>query len=285
MSEELIPTESHRLFGGAVEVHCFGTRYGNWSMAGKTPEEAEMNNPGIIERMRRLADQFNCAVFAPNPSSFNAMVVGPNAFHQEWIENSLIRGPMADGVYLRHRNMAFGVTSADCPTVILHDPCPDGLTVAAHAGRDSLIDRAFLESRSPERAHESVVSAMLSVMGSGAWHLRAFIACGISPHRFSHPFEDEQHGQTNRLITDYIVEKWGATCVPGDRRSGRLWLTEIIRRQLADLGLDPSHIGCDGVDTYDDRDETLKPHWYSRRRARATPSTPDGRNLMLVIRR
>ena len=44
--ERLIPTESHTLWGGAVEVHCFGIRHGNWSLKGETPEEAEENNPG-----------------------------------------------------------------------------------------------------------------------------------------------------------------------------------------------------------------------------------------------
>jgi copper oxidase (laccase) domain-containing protein len=268
MTEKLIPTESHLLFGGAVEVHCFGTRHGNWSMAGKTPEEAEKNNPGIMARMRQASEQFDCVILAPNPSRFNARIVDEESVNREWIEGRLYRGPLADGVRLRRTNAAFGVASADCPTLILRDR-ERGSIVAAHAGRDSLIK--------PPDYHNGLVGVMLGDLGLEPYEreeVRAFIACGIHSRHFTHPWRD---GDRN-----YAMHRIAASLSAADEEDeeGGIDLNAVISGQLYVHGAHHSRVGSDSSDTYSDRGRDGSPLWFSNRRDK------DGqRNFVLVIRR
>jgi copper oxidase (laccase) domain-containing protein len=274
----MIPTESHTLWGGAVEVHCFGTRYldrtefveENWSLAGKTPEEAEENNPGILDRMERIATRFFLqTIYAPHPSTFNAEIADPRSDEWRRWPSSLVRGPLADGVVLREPGTAFVVSSGDCPTVILRDT-DSGDVVAAHAGRDSLI-------KLDDSPH--LISSMVAVLrpkrGAKAG-IRAFIACGINYEHFTHPWNDPQNGERNRAMHAHAAEYEGAAFA--DDEDGLISLKDLITGQLISNGLNDTRIGFDGADTYSDLGADGKPLWHSHRRGDRT------RNLVLVIR-
>ena len=281
MTQELKPTSSHVLWGGAVEIHCFGRATGNWSITGTTANEAKENNHGILGRFEKLGIQYDLSkIYAPNPSRFNARVVMTEEGVDEWIPSFLYRGIYADGVVLCEPGTAFALSSADCPTVVLCNP-NNGRLVAAHAGRDSLIDRSFLEKGFPSRKHQSVVDAMVdSITGWSRMCIMGFVACGIGPFAYRHPLTvgSPDYNSNLRLI-DHICKRWGRACVE-DCWSGTISLETIIRKQCIDQGILGSSMGSDGTCTFSDKgpldNEAL---WHSHRR------DDKSRNLVLVIRR
>ena len=277
--QAFISTTSYHLWGDAVTVHCFGSLYGDWSLRGATPDEAERNNPGSISRVGSLARHHGRDIYVPDPSTFNARIARPlKGAYEKWCEG-LYRGVLADGLSLAFSSDAFGVTSSDCPTIVLYEPTY-GTVVAAHAGRDSLIDRDHVNGGVP-REYFSVVDAMMPSLHrkSLAPGCKAFITCGIHPDHFTHPVDDPMHGAHNRRMIEYVVKKWGEACVPDGVQQGKLWLAEIARRQLEQHGLHPANIATDAVDTYGDCGKDGKPLWHSHRR--------DGsrkRNFVLVMK-
>jgi len=281
--KKIKPTSSHILWDGAVEIHCFGRVTGNWSLAGATQEEAEKNNPGILGRMEYLMLEYDCDIFAPNPSEFNAKVVHQSDFTDRWLtpglQTKLYRGLKADGFVLIESGTAFAVSSADCPTAVLYDP-KTGRVGAAHAGRDSLIDPGVVHDGKPSREHLSVIDALAEQVGRGdKCQLQAFISCGIGPVSYTHPPDHEIHGEKNRRLIEFIFRHWGGWAVPIPEK-GQIWLDNIIFQQLMKHGLSESNVSGDGVCTYASmQPNSREPLWHSHRRGDKT------RNLVLVIRR
>lgn len=267
------PTSSHILWGGAVEIHCFG-RPQNWSLAGKTALAAEMNNPGIRYRMHQMAERYGLErIYAPNPSKFNGVVAHMEEFDVEWADERVLRGPFADGVLLTEPNTAFAVSSADCPTVVHHEPTT-GLVTAAHAGLESLHMADGKDS-----VIENVISAMRKALGANyGLYQPSFIACGIGKGAYffdpNHPRFTEKHGElcrsAGRLFLGSVEEIGGLNFVD---------LAELIRLQYMTIGFDKSLVGTDGACTARDKGRNGQPLWHSNRRGDKT------RNLVLVIRR
>lgn len=273
MSDTLVPTQSHILFGGAVEVHCFGTRYGDWSLRGANPEEAEKSNPGILTRLMALSYEYGCTFHAPNPGMFNGRVVELEELKEAWIPRVLYRGTLADGAVLRHPDQAFAVASADCPTAVLYRP-DTGAVVAAHAGRDSL-----WQNESNGRRH--LITGMLNRLDAFDERVRGFIACGICPSHFLHSPRDPVHGERNRQMLEAFASY--ALSFPSravGASSGHLRLAEAIREQLYCFGVPLDNVGYDGSCTYGDQGPDGEPLWHSHRRDHGGK-----RNLVLVIRR
>lgn len=281
MSNSIKPTSSHTLWGGAVEIHCFGKETGNWSLAGTTQEDAERNNPGIVHRVTGLMHQFGCYIFAPSPWKFNAEIVEANACTTRWVDANgfpIFRGPKADGLVLSEPGMAFAVSSADCPTVVLADR-KTGAMVAAHAGLNSLVDRGLVDGGELTREHASVISAMVRrVKRFGTGTMQAFVTCGISGLAYLFPTRNGPHKEKNVRLLNHLRESW-PMCA-SVREVGSVDLAKLIEGQLHDHGVYDSAVGSDGVCTFYDKIwETDQPLWHSNRRGDKT------RNLVLVIRR
>ncbi|MEA3249052.1 MAG: laccase domain-containing protein [Patescibacteria group bacterium] len=284
----LQPTQQLILWGGAVEILCFGRDTGDWSLRDEIPELPGYPRPEVVEAIGKLAAAYNCRIYAPNTSAFNAQIVEARHLADSLVEDAFFRGVEADGVVLRKPGQAFAVSSADCPTFVLRDPITSTV-VAAHAGRDSLIDP--LEIRGPRedwiRLRPSSVQQAINEMPipdlhGGLARLKAFIACGIGPTHFRHPYGGDDSDDYNTALikwawrwnygNDYL---WG-----NDPYEGCLNLVDIIRMQCRDKGVPTENIGSDGVDTYHDRYPNGRYTWHSHRRE------GDGtRNLVLVIRR
>lgn len=261
------------LWGGAVEVHCFG-RPQNWSLAGGSPIETGWNNPGIRYRMKLLAEKYRCRhVYAPNPSRFNGRIAEPDEFDVALVDDQIMRGPFADGVILTEPNTAFAVSSADCPTVVHYEPTT-GLTVGAHAGFESLYADRYRHS-----VIDAMVSALAAKLGSEPKLYRpAFVACGIGQSAYtfdtSHPKFSEKHA----MLCEYASE----TCPDAITEIESLRfidLAEIIRSQFKSIGFDKRLVGMDGACTAYDRGPDGEHLWHSNRRG------DKSRNLVLVIRR
>lgn len=274
------PTSSHILWGGAVEIHCFG-RPQNWSLAGGSGLEAEMNNPGIRYRMLRLAEKYGCEkIYAPNPSEFNAQIVTPDDFPVSWTDTPVLRGPFADGVLLTEANTAFAVSSADCPTSLLCDSST-GNVVATHAGLKSLL------SGTPQ-TDDLVMNMFLSVVAASPHpldpeSLRGFIACGIGAHFYILDPEHAAFTEEHRLLLEKIMKTFPAHAIPKGRGglSGPygIDLRGIFDENMGYIPVGRDCVGFDGVCTFSGKDTNGNPLWHSNRRGDKT------RNLVLVIRR
>ncbi len=269
-------------FSGRVSVYLFG-RPLDWNISGDESQE-------VKRRVGEIAEDLGVSeIYAPRPSAFNALVVRKDDFHQvNFLESDassvmMYRGCDADGVYLpipgvgTKGKCAFWLSSADCITIIAHHP-DRGWTVAAHGGRDCLVDRGRINN-GLSRQYESVVHAIAGQFSRTAMReLKIFMTCGIGPEDFNHPCDDEKYGPANtRMVLD-ILEKWGPTCLHGNHFQGKISLSEVIRSQFISLGVSPHNIGYDAVETFKDRDRDGNHRWWSYRRG-------DGkkRNGVLVV--
>jgi len=143
-------------FDGRVSVYLFGTPL-DWNIAG---EDQKL----VHQRLGELAGDLGLVkLLAPKASSFNAQVCAPEELTEEIrlpgeVRASLWRGVLADGCEIP-RGEAFWMSSADCISVIAHDP-KDGKTIAAHGGRDCLMDRGRINGDKSPREFESVVHSI-----------------------------------------------------------------------------------------------------------------------------
>ena len=105
-------------------------------------------------------------IYRPRTSFFNALIVKPTELKKNrWIEGyDIYSGCNADGVIIP-TSAAIWLATADCPTIVARNRV-NGKTIAAHAGRYSLVDRQRLLGKSP-RQHESVVNAMVEELLTG----------------------------------------------------------------------------------------------------------------------
>lgn len=267
MDITFVATESHSLWGGAVEVHSHGTEWGDWSLANLKLDEDHHERDWLETRLGATIRGRGCRIYAPNPSEFNGQIALPRDLRDEVLKD-FRRGARADGVLLTEPNQAFAVSSGDCPTVIMRN-VSTGAVVAAHAGRDSLIkeDGGLIRQ---------MVTALTDAGGSRR-DVRAFIACGIGSEHFVHPVHDPVNGERNRRLRDKAAAYAGAA--HANDPDGRISLFHLITGQLVEQGVREERIGFDGADTYSDLGPDGKPLWHSHRRGDRT------RNLVLVIRR
>lgn len=280
LRKERVATTEHVLWNGAVEVRCFGRKTGDWTLK-PTAMEAERGNPTLLQRLAYLREHYECGrIVIPNPSLFNSAIVHSrdnNAWNEEWLYGHVVRGPYADAVVFTEGTQSFAVASADCPTVILNAP-DKGITVAAHAGRDSLFDRSFVLEGVRIKNRGSVIDEMVHACmayGADPRSLRAFIACGISGARFSHHTDNPEHGPANVKIIEHFVREYGKDTVLHPKH-GTISLLATIRSQLRSHSVRDDRIGHDAADTYGDLDTDGAPVWASQRR------DGKGRNLVLV---
>lgn len=262
-------------WSGAVSIYLFG-KPNDWSLAEKNKRNALVNLGWVTQGMNLQN------IYAPSSSQFNAVICTHDDLQEHIplvINNVMVRrGCNADGTTLEKAQDAFWVSSADCPTVITYDQ-KKGLVIAAHAGRDSLIDRGRIAGK-PPRTHETVVHTIVDYHGYDTMQrLQVFIACGIKSANFEHRWNDEKYGMTNEAMTKDVVERWGRVCVTGALSLGRLALSEIIRSQFLNFGVLSENIAYDGIDTSSDVNQKGEQCWWSNRRG-------DGakRNGVLVVR-
>lgn len=183
-----------------------------------------------------------------------------------------------DGVVIP-RGGAFWLASADCPTIVVW--CKStGFTIAAHAGRDSLLDRKRIETGIKSREHESVVDAILEKLTNRQIpELHVFVCCGIGGEHFVHSVDDPIHGAFNVLMFKDNINRYGNDCIVGEKSRGALSLYDLIRAQFTTRGVPEENITTDSVNTFGDRDEENGEHkWWSACRGDTE------RNGVLVIR-
>ncbi len=288
--EHIKPTVSVSLFGGEVRVDAFGCEHGqNFSFNGIDGSiDAHVTHAPIFAALSSIGA--TCDYFAPSPRLMNAEIVTPlqtvnGLVSKKWLSKTMVqpskqfhlyRGISADGLSGLNAWNGYVVSSADCALIVVK--CDD-MTIAAHAGRDSIIDMSFLKG-GPRRKHESVVENICtSVLGYEKLH-RAKVWIGFSisagPH-FQYVKEDSRYPHNKKLV-EYITRKYGKNCFKDDGQGRTLgWLDakELIRQQFIHYGVSSKNIKLDSVCTYADT-ENGEYIWYSNVRNDAE------RNLMAV---
>ncbi len=237
-------------FGGAVEVQLFGPPK-NWAI--KDKDQDTLGRVGTVARAAGVRE-----LFAPVPTEYNAAMCNVADLQEEVFcgpdrQVVIRRGVKADGCRILYGS-AFWLSSADCLTIVVRDPIERSI-FAAHAGRDSLLDRKLLGEGTPGREHFSVVDSIVDrvrELQSDPRLLRVFLTCSIGPRDFYHRWDDPKWGKFNELMTMMVVERYGPQCVLGDLKNGCISLAEIARAQFMKHGVARDHIGFDGIDTSED---------------------------------
>jgi hypothetical protein len=157
--------------------------------------------------------------------------------------------------------------------------------MAAHAGRDSLVDRELILNKKPGRKHFSIIDAVVEESGPrNREELRAFICGATSAH--VHSLEkSSQYAEYNWKLVRYLESTFpSAQSVQGDELY--LSITNLIKEQLIGHGVRPENIGTDSCDPLTDLSKNHHHLWWSHGRwLREGQKGPDGRNAILVIRK
>ncbi|MBP9782389.1 MAG: laccase domain-containing protein [Candidatus Pacebacteria bacterium] len=287
------PTLSIPIFDGEVSVHGFGRNHGlNFSFKGIDTSASPHTTHGHI--LKALAGiGCNSDFFAPSPIEMNAEVVNSTAMWAHWqvflddlARRKLYRGAKGDGFSFINEWNSYAVSAADCALVVVKN---GDHIIAAHAGRNSVIDMERMKGNKP-RKNESVVHAIRNVIERAGGVIRdtqVWVGFSISPGpHFAHAISDEKNPH-NRQMVDYISREYGSVCFDKqDGQDGALgWLDnkELIRQQFLNLGVRGENIELDSVCTYSDKDAQGEYLWYSNKR-QLIVGKEQYRNLFAVVK-
>ena len=275
-------------FGGRIHIIMYGKPH-NWDR--KLGDDPEHYGNFFHQVFDATEDTGVSYIYTPRPKVFNAAIAKKEDFHKKCGSQAILLalgGKIAEGVevYEPENGKQSGAyfSTADCAVVVLHDS-ETGTTVAAHAGRDSLLDRTLVATGEMGREHISVIDAMIDYMGKDrTGKYKAFICGAISAHR-----------HLLKTGLEYTNFNWSLLrfldrTIPTARevKEGVLYLsiTELIEQQLIGSGVLPYNIGTDCADPYSDRLSNDDYTWWSHSRwIEDGKSGLDGRNGVLVIRR
>lgn len=288
-SVQIKPTLSVPIFGGEITVHGFGRDWeADFSFRGIDDSE---NAHGTHSQIFSALSSINASMdyFAPSPVKMNAELVVPDQLANSktsrcWkisnhIQSALYRGQEADGLIGVNQHTGYVMSAADCAVIVAKN---GNLIIAAHAGRNSVIDMTAMKG-GEQRKNESVVHAIrnaISLTGANFRHTEVWVGFSISPGpHFPHAFDDARNPHNRRMVEE-IVEKYGHECFKDDgEKLSQGWLDnkELIRRQFISLGVRESSIKLDSMCTHSDmRDGEYL--WHSNVRSGTK------RNLIAVVK-
>lgn len=305
--------DNSQLFGGRIRITAFGRHYDkvevdeDWSFRHLRPrDDGTLPDSSLSRHLPAIAKELDITeILAPSPIDFNARM----CYAKELavfipVDRNLVvrRGTNADGCRL-NLGQTFGISLAGCSQVIAwypHNPQPGEkiIVATAHAGFNSLVDRQNALTGIPSRKPESVIENLLTAMGCSKQRANrrkrvgAVITFPISHLLFRYPWNHPELGEENRKICEYLLEKWGPGCVPGNNGTGRgqgseaegqISLAEIITKQFTDLGVPLENLGL--ILDSDLLGNLEHPRggeiWYT---TRGRPEFKAHRNLLLITR-
>jgi copper oxidase (laccase) domain-containing protein len=295
--EQIIPTLSVPVFGGKVSIHafgCAGERNYSFREIDQSPDAYETHKDVFAALAAIPAD---CDFYAPSPVLMNAEIVEPDEIRaaplaKRWAMKRSVapfgdfflhRGLAADGLACLDPQTGYAMSSADCALIVVE--C-DGIIIATHAGRNSIVDVPAIQGEQPRR-NESVVETIFNnyVCLAEAKQTHVWVGLSISPgSHFQHVRGNPRFPHNDRMI-DTITKKYGKECFKDDGQGGALgWLDtkELIRRQFMHFGVPMENITLDSVCTYSDTDEDGRHLWHSNIRNNIH-ADKHGRNLVAVV--
>lgn len=258
---------------GPTRVAVHGTCNGvNWAVNRDEPES--------FYKIEDVVPTDVCSVRMPIPSNMNARMATSEEFESIFTSSraTFYGGVYADGCCLPHR-CALGITSADCPTIVMYGGTR--FVAAAHAARDSLINREWLMHGYPgARPAEGIIQNML-ILARAAGIQPSDLSLGVFGgirEGFTHHPEHEIHGEYNRALIAYC-RTFGmpSKSAVRDASCGEIDLYRLIRGIAVREGISSQNIFFDEIDTRNDVTPLGEPRWASHSR------DPSGkRNLVLV---
>lgn len=281
----IAPTKLFTLFENKINIYLFGKPL-NWSL--KEIQQQKDPSVSVTTKTIYLYSGKTKKVFAPIPIKFNAKIAKERDFSQKISLSQkfkILRGTYADGVALKRKGDSFFISSADCPTIIA---VGKKTMVCAHAGRESLIDRQRVITKTiGSRKNNSVVDGIIEnfyQQEERTKMIKVFVTCGIGNFDFLHPWDHPIFGKYNKKLTFYIIENFGRECIGGSYiKEGRIDLQMIIKNQFVKKGVLACNIYCDAINTACDTNNYGEYVWHSCAREK-NMKEKEKRNGVLVVR-
>lgn len=251
-----------------VKVHG---RSRHWSL--------DCTNPESIQPIVRELPKGVTRLWAPIPTHATGHVAPTQAFSAECtIADVRVMGKVhADGCVIP-KGDAFAVLSADCHTLVAYDT-DNTVLIAAHAARDSVLDRKLIENRLGSRTPPGIVDAVMDEMRErniSPEDVHMHLVCGIRSG-FSHLPHHRKYGAYNRALIAF-ARQFDAVV---DEEDGAIDMVQLITGYAhSSYGVPRRNVSCDGIDTATDTDDNGKPLWASHRHG-----APGERNLVIVHHR
>lgn len=247
----------HKIPGGTVLIHP-PTEDCSWRL--------DRDNPNsFLPHIDVAKGEGVNTLYMPIPD-FKGKIAHNVGFKEEISsEGFRVMGKKYGDVFYMLPGTAYGLTTADCPTIIV---CVNGRILTIHAGRDSLIDTEVMKSFGTKngRRHFSAIDIamfLLESYGCKAPDMRIYVFCGISAENFGHSFDHPQYGEQNEFMINHLAHKYGHNVTPGfggsvgsaDSEKGYLDMFELIVAQFNEYGVTRDQIERgDDIDTASDND-------------------------------
>ncbi len=228
---------------------CFAGPGKEWSLAPlQKPEDVKANSP-LVHKLQRAAKWLGAdRLYAPTPVDSNGEIISPAQLSRVFILGSgvtMFRNPAvpADGTLLRDPGDAGIFSAGGCGVIVT---TIDDRLIFAHAGRESLIDRARILDGRPRR-HESVVDSIMEAYHGLGYtshqltRLKVWVFYSIRPEDFLHEFNDAVHSTYNCRVGTDVHARLGR----GARRVRdgiELDLPAIAQAQFVQLGVPERNI-------------------------------------------
>jgi len=272
MAQEVVLSRAaNRMIGfGPTTVYFHGVSdETSWNINRKNPETFDPIEGVVPYGIRR--------VWMPIPSQANGVITKLWQMRPQFEATGRVEfmGKVnADGCPIP-TGEAFAVCSADCATVVAYSK--DHLvTLAAHAGRDSVLERSFIKTGNACRQNLGVLHSIVAAMWALGYDPReVFLGVfgGIRTN-FLHPPDHAEYGGFNRRLISFCKRIDGAVL---DDQTGDIDMYAVIAGVAVRIGILEKHIFFDDVDTGSDVDEHGNPLWASHRHGK-----PGMRNLCIV---
>ncbi len=202
--------------------------------------------------------------YAPHVSAQSANIVEAQDVR---LNRIVLRGPgkkflwrnnhlRADGLILPP-GKAFIMSASGCP-VLIATGC--GHMIVAHAGRESLIDRKFIETGIKSRPQVSVVGSIVQKFWEYNIHptrLCFHVMYAIPPSEFVHHLDHPIYGEYNRKLITYLLCRCPSAIFGQNPTKFHLNLGALIIKQSYDYGVSDVVV-TDCLDEYDDLTYTRK---------------------------
>jgi hypothetical protein len=215
----------------------------SWSLKDMYSQEAVDDRPQLARGLSRaLLDHGITRAYAPSVAAMSGAIAERHELSTalslpEGVTMLRNKALPSDGVPLNPEsgNEGFVMSGGGCPLVVA---IGGGHVIAAHASRESLIDRGRIETGTPSRDHESVIHSI------AAWfqkkrvpvdqvNVRIFFT--VKAKAFPHPFTGSAHSPYNqKLHADIMGRNLGKDVMQRD--TGRLSIPGLIHGLCAKEG-------------------------------------------------
>ena len=189
-------------------------RYGltGWSLTNLQCRQDATNNSllakGLCNVLRKMRVQ---KIFAPNVTQMNARIIDSTQLkiNIPLGKNIILHRNhriLADGIFLEPGE-AFAMSSSGCPIILA---VAGKKMIAAHAGRDSLVDRDAVMGRTTQR-HVSVVDTIIDEFLKRRFSRGEISMCmlfAIPPRMFEHRLDHPQYGEYNQKFWEFANKRW-----------------------------------------------------------------------------